>query len=900
MRRYPWKSKLRAWCGGRPTGHSQQSIPFDWGGHELVHTSGRLGLGIRKRGLRKGSFFQKNLTYLLMSTATVELWRSRWYHVCRMEFVAQWEGRNDHVHTCRRVLGMWRGRGKIGTVFTKWKVMLVVLSAWELCAALGQSEEQPPWQQTAEKLRYTSTWIGSTWPGGPLWVQTSISGLAVLPDGTSVTCSPWDEAHRENTIYGHDGNIIAGVGGSESRTIAADSRYVYTRVNRTVNGKPMQGVARYFRDQFFEKEGPRGLYLMRWCRPAPFTGGGGPDGNERYLVESVPYLSGAKRIAEIAAHPEAAEKYRHARPQITGMASDGALLVVAEDITHHIHMIDCDTMQCVRDIPFRYPGPVALVPGGGLWVVQRPQQPVEVPVWLPWSEVGEYVLVELDRLGRPTGRQIRDVKLPTAIAVSPDGHRLLVADSHPERLQILIYDITSPVPKLIRQFGQPGGVYAGPVPGRRGPDRLNYLSGVGEDKHGCLFVTSRAPSGSWIRRYQSDGTLAWERYTATFMNGAAAVPNTDGTRVLIGRGGSNLLSTDYERASGPLDEWIAVTWDPYRYPHDVRKHGFRLYKLPNDRIYVVINDIESGTLVLREEPGSHILVPSLYMNGGQYHGNPDRLYPPDHPGKHRFMWRDVNGNGQIEKDEYVFVGPHHNARKWAFDSKGDLWEYHAQSNQKGLVRHKLQGFDPHGNPVYDFTLYREVGRDPRGRPRYEVDTERVELFPIPPALDELREWIYDADRDVMFLFGFPPELPSECRNVWSVGSVALRVENFTTRPQVTSQIALPYGKPEEQGRKPDAGNVIRSVAVADDLLFAAITRTTAQGQVWVWNTRSARFLGVLKPGPTLWGETSLVDIPEAVNAFRRGNGEYVVFVENNWKNLQIVYRVQVPTTSHGD
>ncbi|WP_347244623.1 hypothetical protein [Thermogutta sp.] len=59
------------------------------------------------------------------------------------------------------------------------------------------------------------------------------------------------------------------------------------------------------------------------------------------------------------------------------------------------------------------------------------------------------------------------------------------------------------------------------------------------------------------------------------------------------------------------------------------------------------------------------------------------------------------------------------------------------------------------------------------------------------------------------------------------------------------------------------------------------------------------FLGVLKPGPSLWGETSLVDIPEAVHAFHRAKGEYVVFVENNWKNLQIVYRIQAPQIPDG-
>lgn len=746
-------------------------------------------------------------------------------------------------------------------------------------------------QRTQKGLMYWTTWIGASWPGGPEWVQTTISALCVLPDGTLVTASSWDEAHRENTVYSHDGAIVAGVSSSQSRAIGADAKYVYARVNRKVAGRPMQGIARYHLSRYREKEGPTGKYGTRWCEPAPFPGGNGPERNELYIAEAVPYFTGPRRRQEIAANPAAAEKYLHARPQITGIASNGTYLFVAEDLTHHIHVFECESMKLVRRIPFRYPGAIAATPAGTVWVIKRPDHPRGVAPWMEWAEEGEHAVVELTTSGQPTGRSLHQAQLPTAVAISPDGRYLLVADSHPERLQILIYDISVPTPRLVRTFGDPGGVYAAPKPGLRGPNRLNYLSGVGMDEHGCLFASSRAPSGTWLRRYTPEGALAWERYSATFMNGAAVVPGTPGTHVFTGRGGSNFLIVDYARTTGPLDRWTAVTWDPYRYPEDIRKHGFRLQRLPNGRLYLLLG-VETGTLVLREEPASHIFVPSLFLAGGQYHGDPDR-YPPYHPGKHRFMWRDVNGNGRIDPDEYVFIGPHHNARQWQIDSRGDLWEH----DNAGLVRHRLKGFDAHGNPLYDFTLHRQVGVDPRGRPRYAIDTERVDLFRRPPPFDpniahqSIKEFIYDADRDTMFLFGFPADMPQELRNDWSVGSVAVRYDHFTTNPTLVSRIELPYGDPDEKGRKPDPGNVIRSVAVADDLLFAARTRTNDEGQVWVYNTRTGDFLGVLKPGPELWGETSLVDIREAVHAFRRPDGEYVVFVENNWKNLQIVYRI---------
>jgi len=59
----------------------------------------------------------------------------------------------------------------------------------------------------------------------------------------------------------------------------------------------------------------------------------------------------------------------------------------------------------------------------------------------------------------------------------------------------------------------------------------------------------------------------------------------------------------------------------------------------------------------------------------------------------------------------------------------------------------------------------------------------------------------------------------------------------------------------------------------------------------VWNTRTGDSLGTLKPGPLLYNETSLVHIPDGLCVFLRENGEYIVTCENNWKNLQIMYRI---------
>jgi hypothetical protein len=65
------------------------------------------------------------------------------------------------------------------------------------------------------------------WPGGPKWVQSHISDLSVLPDGRILTASPWDEAHREQSLYSADGELLGGYNTTQCRVVGGDARYVY-------------------------------------------------------------------------------------------------------------------------------------------------------------------------------------------------------------------------------------------------------------------------------------------------------------------------------------------------------------------------------------------------------------------------------------------------------------------------------------------------------------------------------------------------------------------------------------------------------------------------------------------------------------------------------------------------
>ncbi len=58
-----------------------------------------------------------------------------------------------------------------------------------------------PASEIPAPLIYKTTWLGNSFGGGPKWVQNFAEDLSVLPDGTCVVGSFWDESGREVGLY---------------------------------------------------------------------------------------------------------------------------------------------------------------------------------------------------------------------------------------------------------------------------------------------------------------------------------------------------------------------------------------------------------------------------------------------------------------------------------------------------------------------------------------------------------------------------------------------------------------------------------------------------------------------------------------------------------------------------
>jgi hypothetical protein len=73
-------------------------------------------------------------------------------------------------------------------------------------------------------------------------------------------------------------------------------------------------------------------------------------------------------------------------------------------------------------------------------------------------------------------------------------------------------------------------------------------------------------------------------------------------------------------------------------------------------------------------------------------------------------------------------------------------------------------------------------------------------------------------------------------------------------------------------------------------LTLALAVESRSAKVHVYNAGTGEKVGEMTPGPEVAKESGWVDFPDAIRAFRRAGGEYLVFVEEDAKAKIIAYR----------
>jgi hypothetical protein len=723
------------------------------------------------------------------------------------------------------------------------KKMLLLSSTALASLALGA----PAQDFTSPRLEAVTSWIGNSYGGAQQWVQQDIRAMAVMPDGTVFTNVEWDEAGGNAGEF-RDGALVRygkrthGWGNGGGEAVAANSHYVYLGVSMSNEGGGLKDP------DTWPPKGSKWFGISRRLRTdisqgAPFEGGKGGKGDtlkSSFLV-----------VAEM---PDKEKK------PIAGAAANDAQIFVADPYAKAVKVYDAETMKFITEWKVEQPGPLALDPFGGLWMLQRKTD--SLPASLTCFDMN--------------GGNVRAVHpfepeaQPLAFCVSRNG-RIFVADDSAAQ-QVRMFTINKDwTLTAAGAFGEKGGIASG-KPGAFGDRKLNHVTALGVDAKDNLYVAQDAQSGGGGTVLESyhleDGALNWRLFGLTFVD-MADVDDASDTDVFTKEEHFRL---DYTKPAGREWSYAGYTIDASRFLQDPRLHlwsaGAWVRHIGGARV-LFVNDMNADWLqVYRfdEKTSGEVAIPSGLF--AKKHIKKDDAWPPNQPEKGEWIWRDANGNGAFDAGEFAAHGGADApaAQGWWVDRQGGVW---LATETKGLRYFPCGGLDTHGNPQWDFAT--------------------MQTFPHPEGFREVKRVRYDAASDTLYLGGTTAE---DKNQHWKpMGPILARYDGWLHgAKKLRWRVTLPYarGSAGHESCEP------MGFDVAGDFIFVPIVGASKKegvktGRVEVFRASDGAAVGHFEPGDEV-GEVGLQDIRESLTAHRRADGEYIVLIEDDYKSKVVMYR----------
>jgi sugar lactone lactonase YvrE len=717
-------------------------------------------------------------------------------------------------------------------------------------------------------LKHSTTWFGNTFGGGPNWVQNFAQGMSVDPDGNVYVASKWDEGGREFGIY-RDGKIAGAIpdthgwGTGGGRAIAASNSYIFIAHSQGNEGGGLKG-------EQYPPAGKTWYGVSRRNRDgshAPFEGGRG-----RFKDMVVLHESETPR-------------------QVLGMATHGGKLFVSDTTQHEVKIFDAASMKSTGSFPVDFPQHIAADAQGNLWILHSAAMAPAMPTTHIEREQ------RISRFSPQGGRLGIEVPLHGGLArfggiqgfcLAP-GERMLIALGRglgdPENRIEVVENINGEprraknprVPRTAKPtigfddnlyLGERGGMMSGPVPGKAGPWRFPNIVGVGVDRAGNLYVgCDQDGGGTVLRCFAPDGRggwdkMKWELLGLEFVDGADATRSSDGTDVWTTE---NRYTLDWSKPVGKQWTWRAQTVDPARFPLDPRLHEGHhnisnpLLRTLNGKPFLIARGMFSQAIVFYKIEGE-IAVPSAMIARHPYREvGWKKVEQPDG----RWIWRDASGDGAPQKSEFVSDAKS-DPEFWAqwVDERGGVWQGWQDKTPSSIKYLPLLGLDARGNPIYD--------------------RAKEQSWPMPDGMTHLLRLEYLPATDTLYLSGHTTERPKTGGEWGQVGTEVWRVDNWLKGNRApTWRAVLPYGGEGEANRN------IKSMCVEGDHFFAVEGRKAI---VHVYSLKDGQEIGTMAPGPEVSKESGWIDFPDAIRAFKRKSGEYLVFVEEDWKGKIITYR----------
>ncbi|TDV13999.1 hypothetical protein C7408_109169 [Paraburkholderia caballeronis] len=699
----------------------------------------------------------------------------------------------------------------------------------------------------APQLPVTTSWIGNTYGYGQgAWTQIDIAAIAVTRDGKVFTNAPWDESGGEISAY-QDGKMLGfaggthGWGGSGGSAVAVNSRYLYAAVGvgnekgRLIGGGiwPPKGQQWY---------GVTRRPLDDTKRAAAFQPPADP-------LNPHAQLSGAfLKINDVPAGTKAG---------IGGLAASDTTLYVANTPMNRIEVYDASTMQRKGQWDAHEPGRLALAADGSVWALTD-------------TLGGPPKIAHYASDGRAAGDALPLPADTVAVDIAIDPQqRILVADNGP-RQQILIYTRGANGYAQTATLGERGGIFSG-VPGRPGPGRFNGLTGVAADAKGNVYVSTNgigprhdtigAGLGATLESYAPDGRRRWQVQGLLFVDGAwldPARPNSVYT-------GNKRFEIDLSKPPGQDWTYVGFLSNRFRYPDDPVFHTDQWPGLPtaralNGHTFLYLTDMYADHLkIYRFDPkrDGETAIPSGFIAG---RGRPVEHVPNAPPGGD-WIWRDANGNGAFDADEFTRNPDREKLAGgwgWWIDTRGDIWR---ARDEKDIVRFGFGGLDAKGNPIYAYA--------------------DLKKYPVPAPFNEVHRVLYEPQTDTLYATGYTADAPHDPGFWKEAGRVLVRYDGWSGgKPKPRYELRLPWD-PRAKPPVTPAG-----LTVEGQYLFVV----EPAGNVHVYDKDSAKEIGAFGPGAEVGHASGWVDVPFGISAHRMPNGEYLVFVEEDARGKVLMYR----------
>jgi hypothetical protein len=734
-----------------------------------------------------------------------------------------------------------------------------VLALCLLASPCTRSCAQSTAPQENGTLKYSVSWLGNSFPGNPHWVQQDIAAMHVAADGTVYTNVEWEEGGRNVGVY-KDGAAVGdarhthGWGYNGGRAVAANAKYVFIAQSMNNEGGGLKDPATW------PPKGFGWIGISRRLRSditkgAPFEGGKGGSG------DTIP-----RAFLPVAQIPD------DSKLAIRGLWATPTQLFVSDPHDKTLKIYNAETMALEKSWPLPESGPLLMDRAGTLWILDNgaggastsynAQTSAAAPA--PQSRIVRYTVD-----GRRLPQQIVFSKGVESLAfcLDPRG-RLLVADGGASQ-QIHIYDSIHVAPKYLQSLGIKGGIYAGRA-GAFGDWKLNRPVAVGCDAAGNVYVAHGGQSGGGgtvLESYAPNKKLNWRLLGLQFVDMADADP-ADVQDIFTKE---ERFRADYSRPRGREAAYAAFTFHPRRFPDDPRKHiwsaGAWVRRIGGKR-FLFVNDMNAEYLqVYRFEASSEIAIPcGLFAPRGIEGKNG---WPAHQPAGGEWTWADANGNGAFDAGEYQTGGDNApRGQGWWVDSAGSVWR---ASEQEGMYMFPLRGVSAQGVPSWDLAKPRE--------------------FEHPKEFETVKRLRYDAASDVMYLGGTTAEHKNQH---WKpMGPVIARYDGWLRGARALRwKITAPYQK----GSSGHQSSEPMGFDVAGDLLFVPYTGASKElkfstGHIEVFRASDGKPVGSMEPSPDI-GEIGLQDIRECLTVRRRADGEYLVFLEEDYKAKILMYRVR--------